>query len=172
MPVKPSNASVDMVDNPPHTPMPAPRLTSSRLRGRIQSACARYALNPAYTKQASRFAVSVPKWNPAAVAGIASPSRYRTHVPIAPPMNTTTYSCGSASGERFAICLSSLSPCFSLLSATSGNPPPLLFSGSFSRPVMRDRSRDAPAPRLRSGWVWLGLPRNAVQTSRSANGRR
>ena len=51
-------------------------------------------------------------------------------------------------------------------------PSPLLFPGSFSRPVMRDRSRDAPAPRLRSGWVWLGLPRNAVQTSRSANGRR
>ena len=53
----------DNVENPPHMPMPTPRLTSWRMRLRIHAACDMYVLRAAKMKHASMFAMNVAVWN-------------------------------------------------------------------------------------------------------------
>ena len=61
--VNSSRARVDMVDNPPHMPMPHPRFTYSFARPTILRVPPSHAESAAYTKQAAIFAANVPIWN-------------------------------------------------------------------------------------------------------------
>ena len=59
-----SNASVDMVERPPHMPMPNPRFTYSFARPFNRLEDPSHAESAAYTKQATILAANVPTWKP------------------------------------------------------------------------------------------------------------